>query len=261
MITGRTRVIAVVGDPISAARAPQALNAAVAASGADLVTVPAEVAADQLAAFVSAARGWSNLGGLVVTMPHKAAIVAFIDGMSERARITGTVNVVRRTHEGTLFGDQIDGEGFVGSLHRAGIGIVGTRIALLGAGGVARAIAFSLMGGSPARLRIMNRSAERARELVHDLTAAYPAFDVAVGTTDDVATANLVINATSVGSSINPGLPIRPELLAPGAMVADVVAKPERTALLHEAERRGLRTHNGVLMQEAQIDRILALLR
>lgn len=261
MITGRTRVLAVIGDPIDAARAPQALNAAASAIGLDAVAVPVGVSPEALGSFVYAARGWSNLAGLVVTMPHKAAIADLVDELSDRARASGAVNVVRRTESGKLIGDQIDGYGFVASLHRDGLAVSGTRITLFGAGGVARSIAFSLAAESPTRICIVNRSEDRASALVRDLTAEFADVEVVTGTTDDARTADLVINATSVGSAVNPGLPVRPELIAPGAVVADVIANPEETELLVSARRRGHRIHSGVRMQKAQMDRLLALLQ
>ncbi len=261
MITGHTRVVAVVGDPITAARAPRALNDALTEAAQDAVAIPAGIPAAALPAFVAAARGWTNLAGLVVTMPHKSAIAALVDELTPAARISGAVNVVSRREDGTLVGDQLDGSGFVGSLLAAGIDPGGARILLLGAGGVARSIAFALSDAGPARLRILNRSLDRADELVADLRAAFPETDIAVAPdADGIPDADLVINASSVGSAVNPGLPLDPELLAPGTVVADVVATPERTELLIAAEQRGLRTHSGVRMQEAQFGRILGFL-
>lgn len=257
MITGHTRVIAVVGDPIAAARAPYALNEALAASGHDAVSIPAGVPADALTAFIASARGWSNLAGLVVTMPHKAAIAELVDELTPAARLSGAVNVVNRTPEGRLTGDQLDGSGFVDGLLAAAIPPRGARILLLGAGGVARSIAFALAGLRPARLRIVNRSPQRADELVGELQGAFPNIDIAMGTAEQARDSELVVNATSVGSVVNPGIPIDPTLLSPGAIVADVVANPEKTELLAAAERRGLLTHSGVRMQEAQFERIL----
>lgn len=260
MITGRTRILAVIGDPIDAARAPQTLNAAATAAGLDAVAIPVGVPPEGLAGFVAAARTWRNLAGLVVTMPHKAAIATLVDELSERARASGAVNLVRRTEAGRLIGDQIDGDGFVASLRQADLGVAGARIAILGAGGVARSIAFSLAAEAPACIRVVNRSTERADALVRDLVAAFPSVDATVGRLDDVADADLVINATSVGSVTNKGVPVPPELIRSGAVVADVIANPERTELLEHAERRGHRIHSGVRMQQAQLDSILALL-
>lgn len=260
MITGRTRVIAVVGDPITAARAPQSLNDALAAAERDAVAVPVGVSADGLAAFVEACRAWQNLAGLVVTMPHKSAIAALVDTVTQSAHVTGAVNVVRRTPEGRLAGDQLDGSGFVSGLAGAGIPVAGKRLVLYGSGGVGRSIAFALAAAEPAGLVIVNRSRARASTLTDDLAAAFPQLDLRIGETGDTVDADLVVNATSVGSVVNPGMPFDPAELRPGTTVAEVVANPERTDLLTAAAAHGLRTHSGVRMQEAQFGRILDFL-
>jgi shikimate dehydrogenase len=259
-ITGHTRVIAVIGDPIEAARAPQALNEAAAALGADVVAVPAGIPAEGLPAFVAAARGWRNLAGLVVTMPHKAAIAGLVDRLSDGARASGAVNIVRRDADGFLLGDQIDGEGFVASLRSAGHAVAGAGVVMLGAGGVARSIAFALAAAGIARIRIVNRSPERAVALVEDLRRVHSALDAAVGAPEDAREAALLINATSVGSLIQPGLPLDPDLIEARSVVADVIANPARTELLAEAERRGARIHTGVQMQQAQLHTIFDFL-
>ncbi|WP_167133096.1 shikimate dehydrogenase family protein [Paramicrobacterium chengjingii] len=260
MISGHTRVLAVVGDPITAARAPQSLNEALHARGLDAVAIPAGVPREALAAFVDGVRGWDNLCGLVVTMPHKPAIARLTDNLTPNSLATGTVNVVRRDADGTLTGDQIDGEGFIASLTRNGIDTVGSRVLLLGAGGVARSIAFALAAEGPTRLAIANRSEQRARDLVLDLRAAFPRVDIGFCEPAAAKDADIIINATSVGSAANPGLPLEPHVIPSDAIVADVVAIPERTALLHAADARGARTQSGVLMQEAQLDHLVDFL-
>lgn len=260
MISGHTRVLAVVGDPITAAFAPQSLNEALHARGLDAVAIPAGVPRAALSAFVDGVRGWDNLCGLVVTMPHKPAVARLTDILTPNALATGTVNVVRRDADGTLTGGQIDGEGFIASLTRSGVDTANLRILLLGAGGVARSIAFALAAECPNRLAIANRSEQRARDLVLDLCAAFPMVDIGFSEPTAVTDVDVIINATSVGSAANPGLPIEPSLIPRDAIVADVVANPERTALLHAADARGARTHSGKLMQEAQLDRLVDFL-
>src|SRR5690554_1635319 len=114
-ITGLTRIVAVIGDPIDGARAPEALGAVIA--GLDL-------------------------DGILVTMPHKAAMRDLVDHVSAQAKLTGAVNLVRRAEDGELWGDQIDGEGFTSSLTGRGFEPGGMDVVMLGAGGVARSIAF-----------------------------------------------------------------------------------------------------------------------
>lgn len=257
-ITGLTRVLAVVGDPIDAARAPEALGAAMAELELDAVAIPVGISPDGLASFVKAARSWRNLDGILVTMPHKAAMCELVDHLSAQARLTGAVNLVRRAADGELWGDQIDGEGFANSLTERGFVLEGMNVVMLGAGGVARSIAFSLAAEGIASLTIVNRSRERALTLVDDLDASFPALRSSAGDESAIATADLLVNATSVGSVVQTGMPIStPDLIRSGMIVADVIAKPTQTALLIAAADRGATTHSGDLMQKAQFRSIL----
>lgn len=259
-ITGLTRILAVIGDPIDGARAPEALGAVMAGLGLDVAVVPVGIAPEGLAAFVQAARSWRNLDGILVTMPHKAAMCSLVDDLSEQAQLTGAVNLVRRAPDGTLSGDQLDGEGFAGSLLQRGIALGGLEVVMLGAGGVARSIAFSLAAYGVASLTIVNRSRTRAEALVADLTAAFPAMRSAVGDESAVASAGMLLNATSIGSLVQPGMPLGDlDLIRPGLIVADVIAKPAETALLLAAAERGATTHGGDLMQQAQFRAIVAV--
>jgi shikimate dehydrogenase len=256
-ITGLTRILAVVGDPIDGARAPEALGAVMAELRLDVAVIPIGIGSDGLAGFVRAARSWRNLDGILVTMPHKAAMCELVDHLSAQARLTGAVNLVRRSPDGELWGDQIDGEGFVNSVIERGVVLTGMNVVMLGAGGVARSIAFSLAAAGIASLTIVNRSLERALALVHDLDASFPALKTSVGNESAVAAADLLVNATSVGSAVQPGRPINPDLIRAGMIVADVVAKPTNTVLLIAAAERGATTHSGGEMQKAQFRSIV----
>lgn len=257
-ITGLTRVLAVLGDPIDGVRAPEALGAVMDELDLDVVVIPVGVGSEGLAGFVNAARSWRNLDGMLVTMPHKAAMSGLVDHLSPQARLTGAVNLVRRASDGTLWGDQIDGEGFAASLTARGFALAGMSVVMFGSGGVARSIAFSLAAGGIAALTIVNRSRERALALVDDLAVSFPALKSGVGEESAVADADLLVNATSVGSVVQPGKPLCDlNLIRPGMIVADVIAKPAGTALLLAAADRGATTHGGDLMQKAQFRSIL----
>ena len=259
-ITGLTRIVAVIGDPIDGARAPEALNAVFGELERDVSAVPIGLGSDGLGEFVAAARSWRNLDGILVTMPHKAAMAGLVDHLTDQARLTGAVNLVRRDADGELWGDQLDGEGFVTSLIERGFTLAGMNVVLLGAGGVARSIAFSLAAAGIAALTVVNRSEARALSLVDEIGTAFPALRAASGEETSVTGADLVINATSVGSFVQPGVPLSDlSLLGPTMIVADVVAKPTETAFLLAATERGATVHTGDLMQKAQFRSIIAI--
>ncbi|MFV0425672.1 MAG: shikimate dehydrogenase family protein [Beutenbergiaceae bacterium] len=259
-ITGTTRIIGVVGDPISQARAPRALNDVIAAQGLDIVTIPLGIAEPGLTGLIDAVRSWRNLAGLIITMPYKTTLSWLTDELSPAARLTGAVNVIRREDDGRLLGDQLDGAGFVSSLRDRDVAIGGRRVFLMGTGGVGRAIAFGVLDAGAASVSLHNRSAASADDLLTDLQAAFGIERVARTDARGVGAADIVINATSVGSAINPGTPIDVAALAPGTVVADVIANPEITPLLASARDRGCTVISGRAMQRAQMGPLLQFL-
>lgn len=252
-ISGRTRLFAIVADPVGHVRTPQVFNARFAAQGTDAVMIPLHVDAAGLPAAFAAFRGMKNLGGVIVTVPHKTSAVALCDEVGETGRAVGAVNTIRREPDGRLAADMFDGEGFVAGLRSEGIEPAGRRVYLAGAGGAANAIAFSLARSGVARLTVANRTARKAEELVARLREHFPRLDAGVGGPDP-ARHDLVVNATSLGLRAGDALPLDVTRLASGTTVAEIIMKPEQTALLVEAARRGCRIHLGRHMLDCQID-------
>src|SRR5262245_21723317 len=137
-ISGRTKVVAIIGHPISQVRSPTTVNAEYARRGIDAVLVPVDVEPVAVPAFVEVLRHWRNAPGCVVTVPHKSACAGLVDGLSERARRLGAVNLIRRTAEGRLEGDMVDGEGFMLALRANGFEASGKTAIVFGAGAVGR---------------------------------------------------------------------------------------------------------------------------
>lgn len=254
MISGTTRIFAIIADPVAHVRTPQALNALFDRDGDDAVLVPLEIAATDLASGIEGLRAMRNLGGLVVTVPHKTAAAQLCDRLSERARVAGAVNVIRREADGVLAGDLLDGEGFAVGLERAGVALAGKRVFLAGAGGAASAIAFALADRGVARLTISNRSPDKAEALVRKLASLFAGL--ALSTDAGPEDHDVAINATSLGLKPGDALAFDPERLSAGTLVADVVMQPEITALLEAAQSRGLIIHAGKRMLEGQLGEI-----
>jgi shikimate dehydrogenase len=252
-ITGRTRLFAIVADPIGHVRTPQVFNARFAARGLDAVLVPVHVDAAGLPAAFAAFRAMRNLGGVVVTVPHKTAAAALCDAVGETGRAVGAVNTIRREPEGRLVADMFDGEGFVAGLRSQGLAPEGRRAYLVGAGGAGNAIAFSLARCGVARLTLANRTASKAEELARRLQAHFPDLDVGVGGPSP-AGHDLVVNATSLGLEQGDAPPLDVGELAPDMIVAEIIMNPERTPLLVEAARRGCRVHLGRHMLDCQVE-------
>ena len=251
-ITGRTRLYAIVGDPIAQVKTPQAINQILAQRGLDGVLMPLHVAPPAFANLVTALRGIKNFGGMVVTVPHKTAMAALCDAISPAAAAVGAVNVVRREADGRLVGDILDGQGFCAGLRQHGIAVEGQSAYLAGAGGAAHAIAFALADAGVARLTIYNRSAARAEAMIARLATYRPDLKVRLGTANP-AGHDLVINATSLGMAAGDALSFRADELTADQLVAEIIMQPALTPLLAAARARGCRIHFGAPMLACQV--------
>ena len=240
--TGATRVAAVIGDPVRHSLSPVVHNAAFAALGLDWTYLAFPVPAGRAADAVAAMRVL-GIEGLSVTMPHKADIVASLGRCTATAAALGAVNCVVR--EGTeLVGHNTDGAGFVDSLRvDEGVDVAGRRAVVVGAGGAARAVIRALADAGVAEVVVVNRSADRAAVAVG---LAGPIGRI--GTVQDVTTADLVVNATSLGMGADTRLPVPAGLLGPGQVVVDLVYQPVRTPLVEAAEAAGAHAVGGVGM-------------
>lgn len=248
--TGSTRLAGVIGWPVRHSRSPDIHNAAYRALGLDWVYVALPVPPGQVPAALTGMRAL-GIEGLSVTMPHKGAVAAQVDVLTGDAAALGAVNSVRRDGD-RLVGDNTDGGGFVDSLLDEGVDPTGRRCVVLGAGGAARAVIRALAVAGADRVVVVNRDPERAR------TAAQLAGERgAVGTSDDLGRAELLVQATPVGMGDDPTLAADPVLLPDGAVVADLVYHPLVTPLLAAAEARGLRTVDGLGMLVHQAARQL----
>jgi len=252
-ITGRTKVWAILADPIHHVKTPQALNALMRERDVDGILIPAHVGADDLAGFVSGLRSMRNLGGFIVTVPHKTAIVDFCDEVSDQARAIGAVNTVRRDTDGRLVGEMLDGAGFVAGLRQGGIEPRGKSVYLAGAGGAANAIAFALTEAGVSRLTIANRTRSKGEDLKQRLAQHYPSVPVEIGSPDPSGH-DLVVNATSLGLREGDPLPLDASRLSADQIVAEIIMQPETTALLAAAGERGCRIHPGRPMLSCQLE-------
>jgi shikimate dehydrogenase len=242
VISGATRVAAVIGHPVAHSLSPALHRAGFASLGVDWVYVAFDVAPGDAADAVEAMRTL-GLGGLSVTMPHKHDVAAAVDRLEPAAAALWSANTVSVGDDGALVGASTDGDGFVAALADADVDLVGRQVGVLGAGGAARSIVDALARGGAAEIVVVNRTVERA----HDLLAL--AVGVArVGTHHEVAGCDIVVNTTPVGMGASGALPIDTALLREGQVVADIVYHPRHTPLLAAAEGRGCRTVDGLGM-------------
>ncbi len=241
MISGATRVAAVIGSPVAHTLSPALHNAAFAQLGVDWVYVALHVIGGEGQRAVDAMRVL-GLGGLSVTMPHKEIVARCVDQLDPAATALRSVNTVVPQGDGTLTGYSTDGAGFVASLAEAGVQVEGRTICLLGAGAAARAIADALGRSGAARIAVLNRTMATAQETV-ELAGVVGVL----ATSADVRDAEIVINATSIGMGSD-DLPCDPTALHSGQVVADIVYHPRETALLRAARTAGATPVDGLGM-------------
>ncbi len=247
MISGLTRLAAVIGDPVRHSLSPAIHNAAFAACGLDWVYVALPVPAGQGARAVEAMKLF-GIDGLSVTMPHKAAVAEAADELTESAQALGVSNCLFR-RDGLVVGDSTDGDGFVAAFAaRFGRPIAGLDVVVAGAGGAARSIVEAVGRAGASTVVVVNRSPAGAE------AAAALAPQAVVGTfgdADPVAEADVVVNATALGMTGGPdptAMPVPAEALGAHQLVIDIVYQPRMTPLLLAAEARGAAVADGVGM-------------
>lgn len=255
MITGSTRVAAVIGHPVAHSLSPALHNAAFAAAGVDWIYTAFDVAPGQAVRALDAMRSL-GLGGLSVTMPHKESVAAGVDVCAPAARALASVNTVVRLDDGRLEGHSTDGAGFVASLRQAGCEPTDRRIVVVGAGAAARSVIDALARERAGEIVVVNRSADKAQH-----AASLAGALGRVGTIGDVAAADIVVNATSVGMGADGESPVPQDLLRATQVVADLVYHPLDTPLLVAARAAGARTVDGLgmLVHQAALQQLLWL--
>jgi shikimate dehydrogenase len=252
-ITGRTRLLTILADPCDQVKAPHMMNVGLAERGlaADAVMVAMHVKPPVLGTVVAGLRALPNFRGSIITMPHKEAIVPFLDDATAEVKQVGACNVIRREPDGRLVGTMLDGEGFIGGLKNIGQDVKGKRVFLTGAGGAAAGIVFAIAKYGAKSLTLHNRTMSKAETFAAKLRQAFPGF--AVDCSEAKGTYDLVVNTTSLGMKDGDPLPIPMTAVTKDTVVADIVLQPEITPLVAAARERGCTTYSGKGMLGAQI--------
>jgi len=246
----------IVGDPVAQVRAPEVYNQLFQRHGIDAVLVPMKVAPSHLAGFVRNAMQSQNLGGMWVTIPHKAAMQGLMDRCDPLAQLAGAVNAVRRAEDGAIEGALYDGVGFVKGLDHFGLPVQGKRVLVLGAGGGGQAVAAALAQRGPSLLAVANRSRPRAEELVARLAPSFGPL-LKVADSADPAGYDLIVNCTSQGLKPDDPLPLDVQRVDAGAAVVDIIMSRQPTPLLQACAARGIPAHAGFEMLVQQIPEYL----
>lgn len=234
-----TKVYCVIGHPVAHSLGPAMHNRALAETGVNAVYLAFDVV--DLASAVAGIRALS-IAGVSVTVPHKTAVMDHLDRIDETAAAIGAVNTVVNDN-GTLTGYNTDAYGAVAALEEHAGDLSGRRVAILGAGGAARAAAFGA-ARKGAVIHIANRTPEKGEALAAELNASFSTLS-GLGAVE----CDILVNTTSAGMHPNTDdIPVSPDSLRPGTVVMDIVYNPLATRLLSEAEKRGCKTIDGVAM-------------
>ncbi|MFM1760427.1 MAG: shikimate dehydrogenase [Actinomycetota bacterium] len=256
-------VAAIIGDPVVQSLSPAMHNAVFHQRKLDWTYVAMEVREDALAGVLQTLGG-TSIKAFSVTMPHKEAVFEMLSSVSsnlgevdESAKAARSVNTIA-IRSGRMFGSNTDGDGCCNAIEQAGTGIAGSRVVVIGAGGTARAVVVALARRGASDIAVINRTESHARDAV-------ACADVArIGSVDDIATANILINATSVGMGSQES-PVDAARLHSSLVVLDAVYQPLETTLLRSAKNAGAVTvdglwmlvHQGALQQLAWFDEIV----
>lgn len=250
-ISSHTRTLAIIGDPIEHSITPRIQNVALREIGADIVNVAFRVNPDALPTAVAGARALGLLG-LMVTIPHKEAVLALCDELDESARLMGAANLLHFDGDKTV-GYSTDGWAAVKSLGEENVEVKGAQLAILGGGGAARSLALTFAREGASKIVILNRTVERAETIAREVrelgveTVASPLDEATLQTV--LPEVDLLVNTTSVGMSPEvDASPVPRNCLNERLAVYDIVYNPLETRLLREAREIGARPVDGLGM-------------
>ena len=253
LLTGHTRIVGVIGDPVEHSRSPQMHNAAFAKAGLDYVYVPFHVRPNDLADAIAGFKA-INVVGINVTLPHKQAVISHLTSISREAELIGAVNTLTFTDEG-IHGDNTDAPGVLRALAENGSMSVpvGKNVVVLGAGGAARAVVVALALAGVASITIGNRTVERAISLAEEMGQKTGISMQGVGLADAglpraVRESKLLINTATTSMDATHPLLISADWLQPNTIVYDIVYTPPVTPLMQAAAVRGCETLGGIGM-------------
>src|SRR5215211_5948813 len=252
MISGKTTLIAHIGYPTHSFKAPMIYNPYFERERIDAVVVPMGVKAEDFAASFEQIFKFTNIRGALITMPHKVSVVSLLDEVTSAVRVAGSCNAVLLRNDGTLLGDMFDGAGFTRGVERKGRNLKGTKVLVVGTGGVGSAIAASLAGAGVAMMGLYDVNTASAEALARRLRDNHSALQVNTGSNDPTGY-DVVANATPLGMNAGDPMPMDVSKLAPSTFVGEVVMKQQMTAFLQAAKDRGCHYQIGTDMLFEQI--------
>ena len=250
MITGKTKLFGLIGDPVEHTLSPYMHNAAFKSLNLDNVYVPFHVKKSELKAAIMGARSL-DIKGLNVTIPHKTEVMKYLDVLDVTAELIGAVNTIKFDDE--IKGYNTDGLGAVRAIEETTT-VKDKKIVILGAGGASRAISFQIIINGAGRVIIANRTFEKAvilkKNLDEKFNADVEAIDLGEKLKDELKDADILINTTPIG--MYPNIHQKPlvtsKMMHENLIVNDIIYNPLETGILREAVKASAKTVTGVKM-------------
>jgi len=252
MISGKTTLIAHLGHPTFAFKAPLIYNPWFDKNDIDAVVVPMGVKPEEYREFFPLLFKMSNIRGALVTMPHKVVTTELVDELTPTALVAGASNAVLVREDGSLLGDQFDGAGFVRGVQNKGFDVAGKKVLVVGNGGVGSPIAASLAAAGIGAIGLFDPNAAASDALGGRLSEHYPDLQVSTGSKDPQGY-DLVVNATPLGMNDGDPLPMDVDRISPDTFVGEVVMKQQITPFLAAAKAKGCPIQVGTDMLFEQI--------
>ena len=254
-ISAHTKILCIIGHPISHTMSPLMHNIALNDLNLDYVYVAFDVTPKNLRNALNGIRAL-NIRGINVTIPHKETVLSYLDSIDPIAQKIRAVNTIK-LEDGRIYGKNTDAEGFIRAIEDANIDISEMDVLLLGSGGAAKAVSYALIQ-KISKLTILNRTKPKATELANKLKkeSEIPIFTKKLEETtinDEIQKVDLVINATPVGMYPSQQESIlSSNMLHQDLIVFDLIYNPIETKLIKDARKVGCKTINGLDMLISQ---------
>jgi shikimate dehydrogenase len=252
-ISGKTKLAALLGNPVAHSVSPKMHNLAFSKLGIDCAYLAFPVLDANLSQAITAMRAL-NVLGFNVTMPHKQSVMKYLDEISKEAQLIGAVNTVKNEN-GHLTGYNTDGMGFVKSLEDEGVSYKGKKITICGAGGAGRSVSVALAASGAGELAVFDVIENSAQNLAQTINENFPSGAKAYLYSEnalarEIANSAVLINCTGLGMhpDTDKSIVTNSGILTGSLVVADIIYDPSPTKLLTLAQNNGLKTVNGLAM-------------
>ena len=255
-VNGKTRVYAIVGDPIEQVRSPEMVTWEMQKRDHNAVLIPMHIARDEFDTVMPHIMRMRNLDGLIFTIPFKAQAIALAKTLGPQASQIGAINALKKHSNGAWSGEIFDGIGCVEAFKQRGITLQDKRLQLIGLGGAGSAICVALAYEKPKLLRLFDINAQTTERMVKMVNTISPQTVVEVGL-PLAEGIDILLNASPVGMLSDARLPLAVEQFKKELIVFDAIVMPENTPLLSLAQDCGCQVVRGREMMLGQISKIV----